>query len=140
MRWNTPVYAPPRCLANMASWPSRVVFINYYVYIVNIIGTTYLTAKGKHMPRQPDPGLEERILNAARKLWRKGSGKALTMRAVARAARTNTPAVYRRFPHRDDILRALVHETRQDWFRLVETSSSVEDACERYLDYGLSHP
>jgi hypothetical protein len=22
----------------------------------------------------------------------------------------------------------------------VETSSSVEDACERYLDYGLSHP
>jgi AcrR family transcriptional regulator len=92
------------------------------------------------MPRQPDPGLEERILKAARQLWKKGSGKALTMRAVARAARTNTPAVYRRFPHRDDILRALVQETRQDWFRLVETSSSVEDACERYLDYGLSHP
>ena len=92
------------------------------------------------MPRHPDPGLEERILNAARQLWKKGSSKALTMRAVARAARTNTPAVYRRFPHRDDILRALVQETRQDWLRLVETSSSVEDACERYLDYGLSHP
>ncbi|MGH9544103.1 MAG: TetR/AcrR family transcriptional regulator [Terriglobales bacterium] len=92
------------------------------------------------MARQPDPGLEERILNAARQLWKNGSSKALTMRAVARAARTNTPAVYRRFPHRDDILRALVQETRQDWLRLVETSSSVEDACERYLDYGLSHP
>jgi AcrR family transcriptional regulator len=92
------------------------------------------------MARQPDPDLEERILNAARQLWKKGAGKSLTMRAVARAARTNTPAVYRRFPHRDDILRALLQETRRDWLELVATSSSVEDACERYLDYGLSHP
>ena len=59
------------------------------------------------MARQPDPDLEDHILNAARKLWKKGAGKALTMRAVARAAGTNTPAVYRRFPRREDILRAL---------------------------------
>ena len=45
------------------------------------------------MARQPDPDLEDRILNAARKLWKQGAGKALTMRAVARAAGTNTPAV-----------------------------------------------
>ena len=51
------------------------------------------------MPRPPDPDLEERILKAARKLWKKGGENALTMRAVAKAAGTkNTPAVYRRFP------------------------------------------
>ncbi|MGA2200375.1 MAG: TetR/AcrR family transcriptional regulator [Terriglobales bacterium] len=92
------------------------------------------------MARQPDPDLEERILNAARQLWKKGADKALTMRAVARAARTNTPAVYRRFRHRDDILRALLQRTRQEFFRLIEASSSVAEAGERYLDFALSHP
>jgi len=92
------------------------------------------------MARQPDPDLEDRILNAARKLWKKGAGKALTMRAVARAAGTNTPAVYRRFPRREDILRALLQRTRQEIFLQVQAGSSVEEACERYLDYSLSHP
>jgi AcrR family transcriptional regulator len=92
------------------------------------------------MARQPDPDLEERILNAARRLWKKGASHALTMRAVARAAKTNTPAVYRRFPHRDDILRAMLQQTRQEIYRQFETSSSVEEASERYLDYALSHP
>ncbi len=92
------------------------------------------------MARQADPDLEDRILNAARHLWKKGAGKALTMRAVARAADTNTPAVYRRFRHRDDILRALLQRTRQDIYRQFEASSSVEEASERYVDYALSHP
>ncbi len=55
------------------------------------------------MPRRPDPDLEGKILDAAQKLWKKGGEKALTMRTVARAAGTNTPAVYRRFRDRDDI-------------------------------------
>lgn len=92
------------------------------------------------MARNPDPDLEERILHAARRLWRKGADKAMTMRAVARAARTNTPAVYRRFPHRDDILRALLEQTRLEMYRHLEAGSSVEEACERYIDYALSHP
>ncbi len=37
------------------------------------------------MSRPPDPNLENRILNAAQKLWRRSGSKALTMRAVARA-------------------------------------------------------
>jgi len=41
------------------------------------------------MPRQPDPGLEDRILNAAQRLWKKGGETALTMRAVARLAGTS---------------------------------------------------
>lgn len=92
------------------------------------------------MARPPDPDLEDRILNAARQLWKKGAGKALTMRAVARAARTNTPAVYRRFPRREDILRALLQRTRQEIFQQLEAASSVEEACERYLEFALSHP
>jgi len=92
------------------------------------------------MARQPDPDLEDRILNASRQLWKKGVGKALTMRAVARAAGTNTPAVYRRFRSREDILRALWQRLRQEIFQLLEPASSVEEACERYLDFALSHP
>jgi AcrR family transcriptional regulator len=92
------------------------------------------------MARQPDPALEGRILNAARQLWKKGVGEALTMRAVAKAAGTNTPAVYRRFRRREDILRALLQRTRQDVFQQLEAGSSAEEACERYLDFALSHP
>lgn len=91
------------------------------------------------MARPPDPDLEDRILKAARKLWKKGQDKALTMRAVAEAAHTNTPAVYRRFRNRKDILRALLLETRQEVFQELRTAPSVEKACERYLDFALSH-
>ncbi|MFZ0539480.1 MAG: TetR/AcrR family transcriptional regulator [Candidatus Sulfotelmatobacter sp.] len=92
------------------------------------------------MPRPPDPDLEERILKAARKLWKKGGENALTMRAVAKAAGTNTPAVYRRFRDREDILRALLQRIRLEFGALMEGAASVEDACERYLDYALTHP
>ena len=92
------------------------------------------------MARPRDPNLEDRILKAARRLWRKEGQNGLTLRAVARVARTNTPAVYRRFPHRDDILRALLQQTKQEVFQQLTTASSVEDACERYLDFALSHP
>ncbi|MGA9307559.1 MAG: helix-turn-helix domain-containing protein, partial [Candidatus Sulfotelmatobacter sp.] len=64
------------------------------------------------MPRRADPDLEDKILDAAQKLWKKGGEKALTMRTVARAAGTNTPSVYRRFRDRDDILRGLLQRIR----------------------------
>ena len=92
------------------------------------------------MPRLPNPDLEERILKAARKLWKKGGENGLTMRAVAKAAGTNTPAVYRRFRDREDILRALLQRIRLEFGALMEGAASAEDACERYLDYALSHP
>ncbi|MGA9510770.1 MAG: TetR/AcrR family transcriptional regulator [Candidatus Sulfotelmatobacter sp.] len=92
------------------------------------------------MPRLPDPDLEERILKAARKLWKKGGENGLTMRAVAKAAGTNTPAIYRRFRDREDILRALLQRIRLEFGALMEGAASAEDACECYLDYALSHP
>jgi AcrR family transcriptional regulator len=92
------------------------------------------------MPRRPDPDLEEKILNAAQKLWRRGGEKALTMRSVARAAGTNTPAVYRRFRHREDLLRGLMRRTRIEIADALEAGTTAEEACEKYLDYALRHP
>lgn len=92
------------------------------------------------MPRQPDPLLEERILCAAQKLWKKGGGKALTMRAVARAAGTNTPAVYRRFRNREEILRALLKRLQREISTVVGSCRSPEEACEQYLEFALRHP
>jgi AcrR family transcriptional regulator len=91
------------------------------------------------MPRQPDPDLQERILNAAQKLWKKGAEKTLTMRAVAKAAGTNTPAVYRRFENREDILRALLRRIQQDVVDALQPCSCPEEACERYLEFAVSH-
>ncbi len=92
------------------------------------------------MPRRPDPDLEGKILDAAQRLWKKGGEKALTMRAVAQAAGTNTPSVYRRFRDREDILRGLLHRIRLEIAAALESAGSAEEGCERYLDYALSHP
>lgn len=92
------------------------------------------------MPRQPDPELEDRILNAAHALWKRGGEQALTMRAVARAARTNTPAVYRRFKDREDVIRALVRRTVAELRERFEAESTVEGVAEAYMDYALQMP
>jgi len=92
------------------------------------------------MPRPPDPDLENRILNTAQKLWKKEGSKALTMRAVARAADTNTPAVYRRFRDRRAIVRALVRRGQQELGSILQPCRSVEEAVAAYLRYALSHP
>jgi AcrR family transcriptional regulator len=92
------------------------------------------------MPRHPDPDLEDRILYAADILWRRGGENALTMRAVARAAKTNTPAVYRRFKDRDDLLRGLllrIAERIRDQFSRGETLEEMADA---YVDCALKMP
>jgi AcrR family transcriptional regulator len=90
------------------------------------------------MPRHPDPELEERILHAAQKLWKKGGEKGLTMRAVAKAAGTNTPAVYRRFKNRQEILRALMRQTQQDLGEALREGQSPQEICQRYVDHVVS--
>ncbi len=92
------------------------------------------------MPRHPDPRLEECILDSAQKLWKKGGERALTMRAVAKAAGTNTPAVYRRFRDRQQILRALLRRLQREIGTVLGPCRSPEEAIERYLEYALSHP
>lgn len=92
------------------------------------------------MPRRPDPELEERILNAAQKIWKRGGEKALTMRTVARAAGTNTPAVYRRFKDRDDILHALMRRIAARIRRDFEIGQTIEGMAEAYVEAALREP
>ncbi len=91
------------------------------------------------MPRQADPQLEQRILEAASRLRAKGGEKALTMRAVAKAAGTTTPTVYERYRDREDILRALRLQTRSELFATLRRSRTMAQACQAYLEFALQH-
>lgn len=92
------------------------------------------------MPRHPDPYLEERILTAADALWRRGGEHALTMRAVARAAGTNTPAVYRRFKNREDLIRGLLWRIASRIRKHIEEAGTLEQTAEAYVDYAVRKP
>lgn len=92
------------------------------------------------MPRQPDPDLEERILNAAHRLWKRGGEKSLTMRAVAKAAGTNTPAVYRRFKDRRDLIRGLLRSISARIRKDFEAGNSVEEMAEAYIESAVKLP
>jgi AcrR family transcriptional regulator len=92
------------------------------------------------LPRQADPELEQRILDAACRLWSRGGEKALTMRGVAKAAGTTTPTLYERYHDRDDILRAVRLETRAELFTAVNPTRSLSQACRKYLLFAMEHP
>ena len=92
------------------------------------------------MPRHPDPELEERILKAAHTLWKRGGDKALTMRSVARAAHTNTPAVYRRFKNREDLIRGLLRRLALQIREHFTAGKTLEGMAEAYVEYALKLP
>ncbi len=92
------------------------------------------------MPRPPNPELEERILKAAQKLWSKRGEASLTMRAVAKAAGTNTPAVYRRFKSRLDLVRALSQRGQSDLGEAIRPCNSLQEIAEEVLDFSLRNP
>jgi len=91
------------------------------------------------VPRHPDPDLEQRILGAASRLWARGGEKALTMRAVAKAAGTTTPTVYERYRDRADILRALRLETRRELFAALSRTRTLREALEGQIAFALEH-
>jgi AcrR family transcriptional regulator len=91
------------------------------------------------LPRQPDPDLEQRILDAASRLWARGGEKALTMRAVAKAAGTTTPTVYERYRDREDLLRALRLKTRTELFAALSRTHTLHDSVQRHLLFALEH-
>jgi len=92
------------------------------------------------MARHSDPEVEVRILRAARDLWHEGGEAAVSMRAVAKAAGTNTPAVYRRFRTREDILRALVLRYQGQLYKQLVSCQSLTDLAKRFLDFALRQP
>jgi AcrR family transcriptional regulator len=91
------------------------------------------------MPRKPDAQLEGRILDAAYRLWSDGGEEALTMRSVAKAARTTTPTVYQRFRDKRDILEMLRRRAQQKLFASVEQAKTLPEFCERFFDFALQH-
>ena len=91
------------------------------------------------MPRQADPELEHRILVAASRLWARGGEKALTMRAVAKAAGTTTPTVYERYRDREDIRRALRLKTRKELFASLTPTRNLTSAVQSYLKFALEN-
>ena len=92
------------------------------------------------MPRHPDPDLEERVLKAADALWRRGGERALTMRAVARAAGTNTPALYRRFKNRDHLIKGLNLRFAGRIRQHLEQEETLEKMAEAYVQYAIRMP
>jgi AcrR family transcriptional regulator len=92
------------------------------------------------MPRRADALLEGRILNAAYRIWSERGEEALTMRAVARAARTTTPTLYERFSHKRDLLALLRRRARLNLFSAIRASRSPLEACRRALDFFTAHP
>jgi AcrR family transcriptional regulator len=95
--------------------------------------------QGSQMPRQPDAQLEQRILNAAYDLWRKGGEQALTMRAVAKAASTTTPTLYQRFRDKRKLLAGLRARAQQKLFDAIKPVRSIADACRVAIDFTMGH-
>jgi AcrR family transcriptional regulator len=91
------------------------------------------------VPRHPDPELEQRILSAASRLWARGGEKSLTMRAVAKAAGTTTPTVYERYQDRGDLLSALRIKTRRELFASLNSTRTLREAIEKYLEFALKN-
>ncbi|MGA8038400.1 MAG: helix-turn-helix domain-containing protein [Candidatus Acidiferrales bacterium] len=92
------------------------------------------------MPRKADAKLENRILDAAYELWSKRGEKALTMRAVARAAGTTTPTVYQRFEDKRDLLVLLRDRSLKNLVSVLQPAHSPVEVCRRFLAYAAIHP
>lgn len=94
---------------------------------------------GPEMPRKADTHLEGRIVDAAYQLWSKGGERALTMRAVAHAAKTTTPTLYERFRDKHALLAFLRDRARQRMFLALQSANSAAEACQLGLTFTLSH-
>lgn len=91
------------------------------------------------MPKKPDSELESRILNAAYKLWAEEGEHGLTMRAVAKAARTTTPTLYERFRDKEELLAALRSRAQQKLFEAIKTTRTIGEAVRIALEFTVTH-
>ena len=90
------------------------------------------------MPKPLDPEVEKRVLDAAEKLLKRGENN-LSLRVLAKSARTNTPGIYRRFRSRDGILQAILVRLEQRLHQSLSEAETMEAASERYIDFALQH-
>ncbi len=91
------------------------------------------------MPRKPDAALEGKIVDVAYRLWSQQGEEALTMRAVARAARTTTPTVYHRFRDKKDLRHFLEERARQKMYDALQSASTALDVCRNALEFISTH-
>ena len=87
------------------------------------------------MPRTADQHLEQRILTAARRLCHARGVPGLTLRAVARAAGTTTPTVYKRFRNKAALQNALATEIRREMTEFVFAAPGIEQIYRRYVQF-----
>ncbi len=92
------------------------------------------------MPRKPDPGLESAILKSALELIDSRGLDSVTMREVARGAKTTTPTVYERFADRDALLWGVVDVVTLDIYQKVEHVKSIERLIQTIDHYLDKHP
>jgi AcrR family transcriptional regulator len=92
------------------------------------------------MPRKPDPGLEDRIVEAALRLLDRAGEDAITMRSVAVEAGTTTPTLYERFGDRDALMRRLVELSTDQVLATLSPKTSVEDIFGEYLRFSVPRP
>lgn len=90
------------------------------------------------MPRKADEHLEGRIIDAAYRLWSRGGEQALTMRAVASAAKTTTPTMYERFKDKRDLIEFLRERSRQRIFAALQPAKTAMDVCRLGLAFVLA--
>ncbi|MGA2096585.1 MAG: TetR/AcrR family transcriptional regulator [Candidatus Acidiferrum sp.] len=91
------------------------------------------------MPRKADKSLESRIIDVAYQLWVQGGERALTMRAVAQAAKTTTPTLYERFKDKHDLVVFLRERARTRLFQALQPAKTGAEACELGLKFVLAH-
>lgn len=90
------------------------------------------------MPRKADERLEGRIVDAAYQLWSRGGEHALTMRAVAKAAKTTTPTMYERFKDKHDLIEFLRARSRRRIFAALQPAKTALDICRLALAFALA--
>ena len=92
------------------------------------------------MSRTPDAHLRDRILKAAFQLWHKHGEKTVTLRAVAKAAGTTTPTVYKRFPDKNALILAIAIQVRERFAEAILSCKTLEEAARVYLQTAEKSP
>src|SRR5580700_8379923 len=91
------------------------------------------------MPRKADKHLEGRIVDAAYQLWSKGGEQAVTMRAVALAAKTTTPTLYERFRDKHDLIVFMRVRARDRMFLALQPAKSSAEVCRLGLEFAMAN-
>ncbi|HEX6880519.1 MAG TPA: TetR/AcrR family transcriptional regulator [Terriglobales bacterium] len=92
------------------------------------------------MSRTADAHLADRILDVALTLLRLRGEDGVTLRAVAEAAGTTTPTIYKRYRDKEALMVALALRERDKYVKRQSRQKTLEAAIEGYLDWATDHP